>query len=92
MEYYGAKGLAESFRTVRKNTLAVAGDIPEDKYGFRPAAGSRSVAEPLVDIATSNRLQHKFRGVNRRTSFAGIHFAAVVSEFEAEERRLRIPK
>jgi hypothetical protein len=29
---YGAKELAESFRTVRKNTIQVAEDIPADKY------------------------------------------------------------
>jgi hypothetical protein len=29
---YGGKQLAEGFRTVRKNTIQVAEDIPEDKY------------------------------------------------------------
>ena len=28
MNYYGAKEMAESFRTVRKNTIQVAEDIP----------------------------------------------------------------
>jgi hypothetical protein len=37
LNYYGAKDLAGSFRTVRKNTLTIAQDIPEEKYGFRPA-------------------------------------------------------
>ena len=35
MTYYGAKELAASFRTVRKNTIAIAQDIPEEKYSFR---------------------------------------------------------
>ena len=35
MTYYGAKELAEAFRTVRKNTLQIAEDIPEDKYNFK---------------------------------------------------------
>ena len=43
MTYYGAKELAESFRTVRKNTLQIAQDIPEDKYGFKAADGTRTV-------------------------------------------------
>ena len=30
MTYYGAKDLAEAFRTVRKNTIAVAQDIPAE--------------------------------------------------------------
>ena len=35
MTYYGAKDLADSFRTVRKNTLIIAEEIPEEKYGYR---------------------------------------------------------
>ncbi len=35
MTIYGAKDMAESFRTVRKNTIQVAQDIPEDKYDYR---------------------------------------------------------
>ena len=43
MNYYGAKELADSFRTVRKNTIQTAEDIPEDQYGFTPAARQRNV-------------------------------------------------
>lgn len=39
MNCYGPKELAESFRTVRKNTIRIAEDIPEEKYGFRAAPG-----------------------------------------------------
>ena len=53
MNYYGGKELAESFRTVRKNTIAVAQDIPEDKYSFRAAPETRSVGELLAHIALS---------------------------------------
>jgi len=28
------QGNAAAFRTVRKNTIQIAEDIPEDKYGF----------------------------------------------------------
>ncbi len=45
VNYYGGKQLAESFRTVRKNTVAIAEDIPEDKYDFRPMPETRSVGE-----------------------------------------------
>lgn len=51
MQYYGASQLADSFSTVRKNTIKVAEDIPEEKYNFRPAEGVRSVAETLAHIA-----------------------------------------
>ena len=53
MNYYGAKDLAEAFRTVRKNTLQVAQDIPEEKYAFRAAPDTMSVGETLAHIATS---------------------------------------
>ena len=36
MNYYGAKDLADSFRTVRKNTIQVAEDIPAEKYDSAP--------------------------------------------------------
>jgi uncharacterized damage-inducible protein DinB len=89
MNYYGAKELVESFRTVRRNTLLVAEDIPEDKFGFRAAPECRSVSEMLVHIATSNRFQHQFHAVDHRTTFAGLDFGALLSEFQAEEKRPR---
>ena len=51
MTYYGAKELAESFRTVRKNTVQVAEDIPEDKYSYRAAPDTMSVGEMLSHLA-----------------------------------------
>ena len=47
MTYYGAKELAASFRTVRKNTIQIAEEIPETKYEFRAAPDTRSVAQTL---------------------------------------------
>ena len=51
MTYYGGKELAHSFRTVRNNTIQTAEEIPEDKYGFAPAPGTRTVAQTLAHIA-----------------------------------------
>jgi uncharacterized damage-inducible protein DinB len=53
MNYYGAKEMAESWRTVRKNTIQAAEDIPEDKYSYRAAPGTMSVAEILTHLATT---------------------------------------
>lgn len=50
---YGAKELAESFRTVRKNTIQVAEDIPADKYNFQAAPGVKTVGQILAHIAVS---------------------------------------
>ncbi|MEO7521417.1 MAG: DinB family protein, partial [Gemmatimonas sp.] len=53
MNYYGAKQLAESWRTVRKNTIQVAEEIPEEQYGFRASADTMTVGEQLAHMATS---------------------------------------
>jgi len=37
MSVYSGKEMAAAFRTVRKNTIQIAEDIPEDKYNFVPA-------------------------------------------------------
>ena len=89
MTCYGAKELAESARTVRKNTIAIAEDIPEDKYGYRPAPGCRSVAETLIHIAVSSRIQYQTHAVERRTTLAGIDFPAMLKEIHAEEKKPR---
>jgi len=50
MNLYGPKQLADSMRTVRKNTILMADDIPEKEYDYRPMLESRSVAETLVHV------------------------------------------
>ena len=74
MTYYGAKELAESFRTVRKNTIVIAEDIPEQHYGFRAAPETRTVAQTLVHIAAAQKVPEQIHAIERRTSMEG--FAA----------------
>ena len=57
MTYYGARNLADAFRTVRKNTIAVAEEIPAEKYDFLPVPGVRTVAAQLAHIAVNTRWQ-----------------------------------
>ena len=45
MNLYEPKHLADSMRVVRKNTIAIAEDIPEAQYDYRPTQDSRSVRE-----------------------------------------------
>ena len=89
MNYYGGKELAASFRTVRKNTLAVAQDIPEDKYGFRAAPDTRSVGELLAHIALSFNFQYQVHAKERRTTLAGFDFPALVKRLSEEEKTPR---
>src|SRR5215475_13306116 len=51
MTYYGAKELATSFRTVRKNTLQLAEEIGENDYSHVAAPGVRPVGQTLAHIA-----------------------------------------
>lgn len=88
MTYYGSKELADSFRTVRKNTLAIAEDIPEDKYGFRPTPESRSVAELLRHIAVYSIGHADMYAVKKMTSFVGFDWGAYLQQAQADERRL----
>jgi uncharacterized damage-inducible protein DinB len=53
MTYYGAKQIADSFRTVRKNTLAIAEEIPEDKYSFKATPEVMSIGDMLAHLAIS---------------------------------------
>jgi uncharacterized damage-inducible protein DinB len=89
VNYYGGKELAESFRTVRKNTLAIAQDIPEDKYDFRPMPETRSVGELLAHIALAPTFQRKIHAEERRTTLAGFDFPALMQRMSAEEKARR---
>ena len=89
MNYYGGKELAESFRTVRKNTLAIAEDIPEDKYNFRPMPESRSIVELFAHIGMAATFQKQVHGVERRTSLAGFDFPGLMQKMQAEEKAPR---
>ena len=89
MNYYGGKELAASFRTVRKNTLAVAADIPEDKYGFRAAPDTRSVGELLAHIAVSFNFQYQVHAQEKRTTLAGFDFPTLMQKLSAEEKTPR---
>ena len=89
MNYYGAKELAESFRTVRKNTIQIAEDIPEDKYSFQAAPETRTVAQLLTHIAISYKFQHQVHAKEKRTTFEGFDFPAVMQRLAAEEQQAR---
>jgi uncharacterized damage-inducible protein DinB len=89
VNYYGGKELAESFRTVRKNTLSIAQDIPEDKYDFRPMPETRSVGELFAHIALAPKFQQKIHAEERRTTLAGFDFPSLMQRMIAEEKTPR---
>lgn len=85
---YGAKELANGFRTVRKNTIQVAEDIPESKYDFVAAPEVRSVARMLAHMAISTRIWERFNKAGL-TTLVGYNFAPLMEEFNAEEVKPR---
>jgi uncharacterized damage-inducible protein DinB len=87
MTYYGSKQLADAFRTVRNNTIAVAQDIPEDKYDFKPSPESRSVRQTLIHIAVIPGIAEILHGKQRLTSLEGFDFFAVFGPLMAEENK-----
>src|ERR1700675_1691784 len=89
MNYYGAKEMAASYRTVRKNTLQIAEEIPEDKYGVRPAEGTKTVGELLAHIALSGKFQEQINLVEKRTTLEGFDFPKLMGELMAEQAKPR---
>jgi uncharacterized damage-inducible protein DinB len=89
MTYYGAKELARSFRTVRKNTIQIAEEIPEDKYGFRPAEGCRSIAETLVHVAVMTRVQEQIHAVEHLSTLVEFDFFGLMGKLQAEVKAPR---
>ena len=88
MTYYGGKNLSDSFRTVRKNTLAIAEEIPEDKYGFRAAPEMMSVAEILAHLAISPMWQIDVHSA-KVPHITFELFGARLQQSKAEEAALR---
>ena len=86
---YGAKELARSFRTVRDNTIKLAGEIPEEKYGFRPAEGCRSIAETLVHIAVMSRVQEQIHAVEHLSTLVSFDFFGFRGKLQAEMKTPR---
>ena len=89
MNYYGGKELAESFRTVRKNTITIVQELPEERYSFRPAPNTRSVGELLAHISMAYTFQYQIHGQERRTSLEGFDFPSLMQRLVAEEKKPR---
>jgi uncharacterized damage-inducible protein DinB len=88
MTYYGGKELAREFRTVRKNTIQVAEDIPESSYGFVAAPEVRPVGRMLAHVAVATGFWDAIHK-KRLTTMVGLDFAAMGQRAEAEEAKPR---
>jgi uncharacterized damage-inducible protein DinB len=86
---YGGKDFARQFRVVRNNTLQIAEDIPESKYSFVPAPGSRTVAALLTHIAVAPRMWFEVHGKQRAKTLVGFDFVKLSRDVNDEEVKSR---
>lgn len=89
MSLYSPQQLADSMRTVRKNTIQIAEDIPEKEYNYRPTPESRSTAETLLHIVGLARFDRFVHEQEHLSSLEGFDFGALIKESELEEKRAR---
>ena len=89
MSAYGGRELASAFRTVRKNTIQVAEDIPESKYGHVAAPECKSVARMLSHVGISTRIWDELHRKQRLTTMVGFNFLEMRGRLEAEEAKPR---
>src|ERR1700683_3151002 len=83
MTAYGGKELANGFRTVRKNTIQGAEDIPESQYDHVPAPDCRSVGRMLTHVAISTRVWDEIHRKQRLTTMVGVNFLGMLDQFAA---------
>ena len=89
MTYYGGKQLANSFRTVRSNTLKIAEEIPDEKYSFKATPETRSIGQVLAHIALGHRFQRQAHAVERLKTLEGFNFPVFMQQVGAEEQKPR---
>lgn len=88
MTYYGGKELAEAFRTVRRNTVQVAEDIPEEKYSFKAAPDTMSVSEMLSHLAVTPHWAQQCLFVEKKTTVTMEDFGRWMGELNAQGKAL----
>ena len=88
MTYYGSKNLADSFRTVRKNTLTIANEIPEEQYGYKATPDVMSVGEILAHLAINPMWQIEVH-TDKIEHIDFAFFGARTQQAAVEEKALR---
>jgi uncharacterized damage-inducible protein DinB len=89
MALYGPKELAASIRTIRENTIKIAEDIPEERYGYRPTPESRSVEELLLHIVAASQATHQMHERERIRSFDKYDFGRLLTGLPVHENDRR---
>ena len=80
MQAYGAKHMADSWRTVRKNTIQIAEDIPADQYGFQATPDTMSVMQLLAHLASYTHWVEQVHFTEMKTEITGPDFGRYMGE------------
>lgn len=88
MTYYAGKEMAEAFRTVRRNTIQIAEDIPDDKYGYRAAPEVQTVAEELAHVAAATWWHRQAHSIDKKTFISFDDFASYMGKSAELEKAL----
>jgi uncharacterized damage-inducible protein DinB len=85
MDYYGGKELADAFRTVRRNTIQIAEDVPEDQYDYRVTPEVQTVAQELAHVAAATWWHQQVHAIDKKTFISFEDFGSYMGrtgEFE----------
>ena len=88
MTYYTGRNCGNAFRTVRKNTIQVAIDIPAENWGFRATPDSMSVHEMLAHLAASTTWYLKLHRDDKKSFVSFEDFGAYIGASKAYEQAL----
>jgi len=88
MTYNSGADCGKSFRTVRKNTIQVALDIPADQWGFRATPDSMSVHEMLAHLAASTTWYLRLHRDDKKTFVTFEDFGGYIGAAKAFEQAL----
>ena len=80
MSTYGAPQMASSWRTVRKNTVQIAEDIPADQYHYKATADTMSVGEMLAHLATGTHWAEQVHFLEKKHALVGEDFMRYFGE------------
>ena len=88
MNYYSGADCAKAFRTVRKNTIQVALDIPAEHWGFRATSDSLSVHEMLAHLASYTTWYLKLHRDDKKSFVSFEDFGVYMGSTKAFEQAL----
>lgn len=80
MQGYGAANMAASWRTVRKNTIQIAEEIPVEQYGFQASPDTMTVGQMLAHLATSTHWAEQVHFVEKKSEVGMADFGRFFGE------------